>query len=378
MTIRYGIIGCGMMGREHIANIALLEGATVSAICEPDAEQLRLSCLAAEGPSEGVLFGKLQSGAAENVRGFASLDAYLVAGDSYDVHLIAAPNDTHRAILERVFADGKPVLCEKPICTTVEHTREIIELADGREDSVWVAMEYRYMPPVQALLEAVREGVTGAPRMMAIREHRFPFLEKVGDWNRFSQRTGGTLVEKCCHYWDLMRLVLQADPVRVFASAAMDANHLDERYDGKMPDIIDNAYVIVDFDNGARGMLDLCMFAEGSRWQEQLAVTGPKARVEAFIPGPARFDPDGRPHEAKLVVSDRATKRETERPIPVDTTLLLAGDHHGSTFYQHKAFCDLVRKGSGKPDVSLDDGLWSLRVGEAAERSARTGESVHL
>ncbi|MEN0039992.1 MAG: Gfo/Idh/MocA family oxidoreductase [Pseudomonadota bacterium] len=382
MTIRYGIIGSGMMGREHIANIALLDGATVTAICEPDDQQRQLSVHAAEHPEPGFVEDRVQSGVAHEVKGFASLDEYLAAGDSYDVHLIASPNDTHRDILERVFADGKPVLCEKPVCTTVAHTREVIELAGKRANSVWVAMEYRYMPPVQALIDAVQEGVTGAPRMMAIREHRFPFLEKIGDWNRFSTRTGGTLVEKCCHYWDLMRLVLQADPVRVFASAAMDSNHLDERYGGKTPDIIDNAYVIVDFDNGARGMLDLCMFAEGSHWQEQLAVTGPKARVEAFIPGPARFDPDGRPHEAKLVVSDRTTKRETERPIPVDTTLLLAGDHHGSTFYQHKAFCELVRKQAkgkkAKPKVSLDDGLWSVRVGEAAERSARVGESVRL
>jgi myo-inositol 2-dehydrogenase / D-chiro-inositol 1-dehydrogenase len=54
--------------------------------------------------------------------------------------------------------------------------------------------------------------------MLTIREHRFPFLEKVGDWNRFNRNTGGTLVEKCCHFFDLMRLILRDDPVRVMAS----------------------------------------------------------------------------------------------------------------------------------------------------------------
>ncbi len=39
-------------------------------------------------------------------------------------------------------------------------------------------------------------------------------------------------------------------------------NHLAERINGRTPDILDNGYVIVDFDNGARSMLDLCMFAE--------------------------------------------------------------------------------------------------------------------
>jgi predicted dehydrogenase len=48
--------------------------------------------------------------------------------------------------------------------------------------------------------------------MLTIREHRFPFLSKVGDWNRFNRNTGGTFVEKCCHFFDLMRLILKLGP----------------------------------------------------------------------------------------------------------------------------------------------------------------------
>ena len=44
-----------------------------------------------------------------------------------------------------------------------------------------------------------------------------------------------------------MRLTLQSNPVRVYASAGVDVNHLDEVYDGQTPDIIDNAFVVVDF-----------------------------------------------------------------------------------------------------------------------------------
>jgi len=69
---------------------------------------------------------------------------------------------------------------------------------------VWVGLEYRYMAPTMRLLEHVSSGVLGRLHMLAIREHRFPFLPKVGDWNRFSNNTGGTLVEKCCHFFDLM------------------------------------------------------------------------------------------------------------------------------------------------------------------------------
>lgn len=60
------------------------------------------------------------------------------------------------------------------------------------------------------------------------------FFYKVNNWNRFNVNTGGTLVEKCCHFFDLMRLFAGANPVRVMASGAIDVNHKDEIYDGKV------------------------------------------------------------------------------------------------------------------------------------------------
>jgi len=62
-------------------------------------------------------------------------------------------------------------------------------------------MEYRYMPPIAELIRQVHaQEATGPAVMLSIREHRYPFLHKVGDWNRFNRNTGGTLVEKCCHF----------------------------------------------------------------------------------------------------------------------------------------------------------------------------------
>ena len=54
------------------------------------------------------------------------------------------------------------------------------------------------------------------------------------NWNRFNVNSGGTLVEKCCHFFDLMRLFTAANPVRVMASGAVDVNHKDEIYNGKV------------------------------------------------------------------------------------------------------------------------------------------------
>lgn len=359
-SIRYGIIGSGMMGREHMRNIALLDGTAVTAISDPNEASRQL----AAGPG------------GDRVETFADHRELLASGRC-DALVIASPNDTHAAILRDVLASDLPILVEKPLCTTVEECREILRLAQGRAAPVWVAMEYRYMPPVQRLLDELNAGTAGRLRMISIREHRYPFLAKVDDWNRFSKRTGGTLVEKCCHFFDLMRLVARSEPVRVYASGAMDVNFVDESYPDGKPDILDNAFVIVDFANGVRAMLDLCMFAEGSYWQEQIAATGDRARVETFIPGPARFSPEGRERLSEIVISPRETKMPLREEIHVPEHILAAGDHHGSTFFQHEKFLDLVRHG-GVPEVSLEDGLKAVMIGAAAEESARTGRAVEL
>jgi predicted dehydrogenase len=358
--VRYGIIGSGMMGQEHIRNISLLDGAEVVAVADPN-EEMRSKAALTAGP------------------GCVAFDGHMALLDSgkCDAIVLAAPNFLHHPILADVLPTDIPLLVEKPLGIDGPQCRDIVSLAGLRRAPVWVAMEYRYMPPIARLLDEVRAGTVGAPRMIAIREHRFPFLSKVDNWNRFQNLTGGTMVEKCCHFFDLMRLVAGSDATRVYASGAMDVNFRSEDYNGNKADIMDNAFVIVDFANGIRGMLDLCMFAEGSYWQETVSVTGDVARIDAFVPGPARFSTNGEERPSQIAISSRADKVERREDIHVDAAILSAGDHHGSTYFQHQKFLALVREG-GQPEVSLDDGLKAVEIGAAAEESARSGMPVAL
>ena len=308
-----------------------------------------------------------------------SIEALLdVAG--LDCILIASPNFRHVEQLEFLAARRPlPVLVEKPLFTDPQDIARLMAFRKSYAAPVWVAMEYRFMPPVAAFLSEAASA-TGGIRMLTIREHRFPFLEKVGDWNRFNRNTGGTFVEKCCHFFDLMRLALQSDPVRVMASGGQDVNHLDERYDGQTPDILDNGYVIVDFANGARAVLELCMFAEGARYQEEISAVGPKGKIEALVPGPARFWPShlGAPPLPQLVTSPRDPKGPVVRDVPVDPNILEAGDHNGSTYYQHQGFADLVRARQAAPEVSLHDGMMSVIMGMAAQRAMQKHRVVRM
>jgi myo-inositol 2-dehydrogenase/D-chiro-inositol 1-dehydrogenase len=353
--VRYGLVGAGMMGVEHLHNLAVTPGAVVTALADPVETSLGW-CRDALGD------------AAEGVAAFAD-SAALARSGLVDAVIVASPNNTHRQVLEPLFEAGLPILCEKPLATTLEDARWVVARAEASPAPFWTAMEYRYMPPAAAFIEQVHAGRTGDLRMLSIREHRFPFLRKVGDWNRFSRNTGGTMVEKCCHFFDLMRLVIRSEAVRVYCSGAMDVNHLDERYDGRTPDIIDNSYTVVDFANGVRAMLDLCMFADGAEEQEEIVAVGDKARLDVRIPsGEIVFSPR---------VGFRKPKRVERHVVEVDKTALDAGSHHGSTFYEHQRFNAAVR-GQGQVEVTARDGLMAVAIGTAAEISAREKRVVEM
>ncbi|RWC09361.1 MAG: Gfo/Idh/MocA family oxidoreductase [Mesorhizobium sp.] len=357
--ISYGIIGCGMMGQEHLRNIALLPDVGVAAIFEPDA---MMRARAAGFAPQASIAGSV---------------AEVAADPRVDCLLIASPNYVHFAQLKEIAAiRALPILVEKPLFTDPVDAAAVKAFAATYTAPVWVAMEYRYMPPVARFIEQA-QNATGGIRMLTIREHRYPFLDKVAHWNRFNRRSGGTFVEKCCHFFDLMRLILKSEPVRIMASAGQEVNHLNQRYDGETPDIWDCGYVLVDFASGARAMLELCMYAEGSRYQEEISAVGARGKVECLVPGPGRFWPAhlGAAPTPQLIVSPRFPRGPYTVEIPVDPQLLTAGDHNGSTFYQHQRFCAALRD-EGPVEVTLDDGWKAVAMGMAAQVSASQGTAI--
>ncbi len=100
-TVNYGLIGCGMMAREHILNINLLSQGRVSVVFDPVAE------LAASAAT-----------LAEDVHVAGSLEE-LLAFEKLDAVVIVSPNYLHAQQLQQIATTRPmPILCEKPLYTT--------------------------------------------------------------------------------------------------------------------------------------------------------------------------------------------------------------------------------------------------------------------
>mgnify|MGYP001269893524 CR=1 FL=1 len=366
--IRWGIVGCGSMGREHILNLAALGGAEVTALADTDAGSRDAGvAVCAEARFAPQVFDDHRD---------------LLRSGLCDAVAIATPNFTHAAILRDALATELHILVEKPLVTRIDDGVDLLARAHSRRALVWVAQEYRYMPPVAELIRMAHEGAVGRIHQVAIREHREPFYPKVGHWNRFTANTGGTLVEKCCHYFNLMDLILRDRPRRVFASGGQAVNHLDESYAGpdgpRTPDILDHAYVIVDYAGGAKAHLDLCMFAENSVDNEHVSVVGDAGKLESLLPsGELRH---GRREDwGRRRVWGEASG--TGRGVAVrqvrDTNIRYLGQHFGASFVEHQRFAAALRQGL-PAEIGLEEGLRSVATGLAAHKSIAEGRVVEL
>ncbi len=352
--LRFAFIGVGIMGQEHIRN-TLLEGrATVAGIHDTSAESIEftLAALAKDGVTPSV---------------YPTVEA-AAADPTVDVLVISTPNHTHVDMMRAVAGCDKAIFLEKPLATTLADAAEIHRLASAHERLVQIGLQYRYKAVYrEALEEVLTRQVLGTVRSVQMVEHRFPFLDKVGQWNKFDAFTGGTLVEKCCHYFDLMNLFAGSRPTRVFATGAQARNFKDFSRDNRRADGIDQANAILEFANGVQGNFSLNMFTPGSR--EELVVCGDDGRlhtVESARLGAAHHN------HLSLWLGDEGVSRETTPAYP---PYIEQAGHHGSTFMEHIVLVDNVLNGS-RDGAGLDDALWSVIVAQACQLSIQRGEAV--
>lgn len=353
------VVGTGMMGREHMRVASLLGRARVHGIFDTHAGSIEqaLSEFAAYADHVPVVYEDLESACQD---------------DRIDAILICSPNYTHFDVLTVAARSGKPLFVEKPMATRLVDAGKTLELAADYPGFIQLGMQYRYKSQyVDAFHAVYKENSLGAVKTIAMSEYRPPFLDKVGQWNKFNDYSGGTLVEKCCHYFDLINLMAGSRPERVFASGGQALNFLDFQQDGRRADIDDHAFVIIDYATGIRASFTLNMFSR--ELYEELIVTGEQGRLLACEH--SSFTPGSR---------SRGTIQVETQGHPaysgIDVTypdIIEASGHHGATFFEHEALVDRLQ-GKATDAATPLQGIWAMIVASAAQQSIVSGEIVTI
>ena len=354
----YAVIGTGMMGREHIRAVHQLNQARIVGVFDTNTQ------------SVGKALKEFAGTEHEPPKAYKTI-AEINQDAEVDAVLICTPNFTHREVFDAVKISGKAVLLEKPMATTLEDAFYIAKASLSYPAPIQLGMQYRYKSQYQLALNSLTRGELGDVKMVSLSEYRPPFLPKVNEWNKFSRYSGGTLVEKCCHYFDLMNRIANSQPVRVYASGGKAVNFKDFTFDGQAADIDDHALVIVDYKNGVKGQFTLNMFSE--ELYETLVVSGDKGTLRAEEEASFKSR-RGSVSKIKVEVNGHAAYDGIDCTFPQDIEL---GGHYGSTLFEHDRFSARVN-GTRGDGASCTEGLWAIITAWMAQESIKTGRAVDV
>lgn len=357
---RFNVIGTGLMGMEHMRTTMLEGRGIIHGIYDTNP----LSIIVAKH----MFFTLFPE---SNLIEYDSLET-ACNDPEVDGIFICTPNYTHLDIVKKAMQSGKHIFLEKPMATTIQDAYEITQLVQNYNAVFQIGLQYRFKAIYrEAIHEALHRNSLGNIKMINILEHRVPFLDKVSQWNKFSKYSGGTLVEKCCHYFDLLNLFAKSTPVSVYATGNMAVNFTDFKYENQESDIIDNACVTVVYKNGIRASFNLCMFAP--LFHEEIIICGDEGWLKALEND--NFLQTARPKTQLEIM--RGEKEPARITTPLYPKHIEETGHNGATFYEHVYFIDNI-EGKKTTTATTEEGFWSIVVGVAAEESIKSGEIIYI
>lgn len=335
-ALRAGVIGLGMMGRNHVRVWdEAVGGVELVAVADPDGEAV----------------GRATAG--RRARGYQDAERMLVE-ERLDLVSIVAPTSLHLPVTLAALEAGANVLVEKPIAATREEATAMIDAAATAGKMLTVGHIERFNPAIRELQRRLADGELG--RIFQVSATRLgPFPARIRDV--------GVVVDLAPHDLDVMRYLIGSEPVRIFAEA-------ERRIHTEHEDLFNG---IMKFENGVIGILNINWLTATKR--RTLTVTGERGYYVAdyiaqdldFYANPEAAQTwqnrgaDGFGAPISSVAEGEMTRRSVRRAEPLSVEL--------------DEFARAVRDG-GPPPVDPHDAMVALLLARKMVESALTGEAI--
>ncbi len=216
--MRYAIVGAGSrhaMYRDALVDHPINPANELVALCDVNAARLALS--AAQIASQGR--GGEPRGADEV--GLYEPDAFerMVAERRPDVVIVTTPDFLHDAYIVRALQAGCDVITEKPMTIDLGRLKRIVDARRDTGRSVTVTFNYRYTPSNTQLKDLLLSGAIGEItavdfRWSLDRVHGADYFRR---WHRERGKSGGLLVHKATHHFDLVNWWVASRPATIAA-----------------------------------------------------------------------------------------------------------------------------------------------------------------
>lgn len=210
-TLRYGLVGTGM--RAGMYSRALTgehaEVGELVALADVNAGRLAVHAdrVAAAGSARPALYHPDQL-------------EVMIATEKIDRVIITSPDHTHAGLIVRALDAGADVVVEKPLTIDAAGCRAIAKASERTGRSVVMTFNYRYAPRNSALKQVIASGAIG--RVTSIHfewvldtSHGADYFRR---WHRNKANSGGLLIHKASHHFDLVNWWIADEPVRAYAS----------------------------------------------------------------------------------------------------------------------------------------------------------------
>jgi predicted dehydrogenase len=336
MKVRVGVLGTGVIVRDY--HLLTLQN-------HPKAEVVAAGNLHAESLQRLVQ----QFGIPKAYTDLAAM----AADPEIDAVVIGLPNYLHAPVTIQMLEAGKDVLCEKPMATTVAEAEQMLEAAQRTGRKLMIAHMWRFDREILWLRDLVASGKLG--RVFKAKAHAIWLYEGPPLDRWFVQRRyagGGALADMGIHSIDTLRYVLGgARPTKVFATVGTHFQEIE---------LEDTATLILEFEGGIVGLIEAGwyhLYADGLEGYTQVYGTRGYARalpseLHSYVAG------------VWSVTQPRMPPRKQQCDMPMYQA-------------QMDSFLDCILE-DREPTPGGLDGLWAMRVLEAAYRSAETGEAVAI